>query len=103
MIDRDFARAHRDNIICYRRLLDTRLPELERFSVKKRLDEEEVVLQALSKGVSADRHLNRACCSQMMTNRRLRERWNAANYIVAIALGTAVWLWLIFWVADQMT
>jgi hypothetical protein len=37
-----------------------------------------------------------------VTQRRLLEKWTAANYIVAVALAMAGWLWLIFWIADQM-
>jgi hypothetical protein len=37
-----------------------------------------------------------------MTHRRLREKWNVANYIVAIFLATVGWLCLMAWIIDQM-
>jgi hypothetical protein len=40
-------RAHRDNIHRYRRLLATRLSELERAYILKRLQDEEAASQAL--------------------------------------------------------
>lgn len=50
MMDETFARlrAHRNNIYRYRRLLDTKLSELERSFIVKRLDEEQVAFQSLS-------------------------------------------------------
>lgn len=49
MIDENLARlrAHRNNIQRYRRLLATRLSELERAYVLKRLEDEESASQAL--------------------------------------------------------
>ncbi|OKO91800.1 hypothetical protein AC629_01965 [Bradyrhizobium sp. NAS80.1] len=49
MIDENLARlrAHRNNIHRYRRLLATRLSELERAYILKRLQDEEAALQAL--------------------------------------------------------
>ena len=49
MIDENLARlrAHRNNIQRYRRLLATRLSELERAYILKRLQDEEAASQAL--------------------------------------------------------
>ena len=49
MLDEDFARirAHRNNIHRYRRLLRTRLSELERQFIERRLAEEQAALDAL--------------------------------------------------------
>ncbi|WP_027565152.1 hypothetical protein [Bradyrhizobium arachidis] len=50
MIDEDFAgiRAHRNNIHRYRRLLKTRLSDLERQFIERRLSEESSALEALT-------------------------------------------------------
>ncbi|MHC2842837.1 hypothetical protein [Bradyrhizobium diazoefficiens] len=50
MLDEDLARirAHRNNIHRYRRLLRTRLSELERQFIERRLAEEQTALDALS-------------------------------------------------------
>jgi len=50
MLDEDFARirAHRNNIHRYRRLLRTRLSELERQFIERRLAEEQTALDALA-------------------------------------------------------
>jgi hypothetical protein len=50
MIDENFARlhAHRNNIHRYRRLLKTRLSDLEQAYIEKRLKEEEAAVRALS-------------------------------------------------------
>jgi hypothetical protein len=50
MLDEDFARirAHRNNIHRYRRLLRTRLSELERQFIERRLAEEQTALHALA-------------------------------------------------------
>jgi hypothetical protein len=49
MLDEDLARirAHRNNIHRYRRLLRTRLSELERQFIERRLAEEQTALDAL--------------------------------------------------------
>lgn len=50
MLDADLARisAHRNNIQRYRRLLRTRLSDLERHFIESRLAEEQIVLDALT-------------------------------------------------------
>jgi hypothetical protein len=50
MIDEQLARmrTHRNNIECYRHLLQTRLTELERQFVEKRLTEEQSKLESLA-------------------------------------------------------
>ena len=50
MIDENLARlrAHRNNIHRYRRLLATRLTDLERSYVERRLEEEQLALDAVS-------------------------------------------------------
>ena len=50
MIDEDLARlrAHRNNIHRYRRLLKTRLTDLERNYIETRLKEEEAAVHKLS-------------------------------------------------------
>lgn len=50
MLDEDFARirAHRNNIHRYRRLLGTRLSDIERHFIERRLAEEETALRALA-------------------------------------------------------
>ena len=50
MLDEDFARirAHRNNIHRYRRLLRTKLSELERQFIERRLAEEQTALDALA-------------------------------------------------------
>jgi len=50
MLDEGFARirAHRNNIHRYRRLLRTRLSELERQFIERRLAEEQTALDALA-------------------------------------------------------
>jgi hypothetical protein len=50
MLDEDFARirAHRNNIHRYRRLLGTRLSDLERQFIERRLAEEQTALKALA-------------------------------------------------------
>ncbi|OKO83714.1 hypothetical protein [Bradyrhizobium sp. AS23.2] len=50
MLDEDFARirAHRNNIHRYRRLLNTRLSDLERQFIERRLAEEQTALEALA-------------------------------------------------------
>jgi hypothetical protein len=50
MLDEDFARirAHRNNIHRHRRLLRTRLSELERQFIERRLAEEQTALDALA-------------------------------------------------------
>jgi hypothetical protein len=50
MLDADLARirAHRNNIHRYRRLLRTRLSDLERQFIERRLAEEQTVLDALA-------------------------------------------------------
>jgi hypothetical protein len=50
MLDEDFARirAHRNNIHRYRRLLGTRLSDIERQFIERRLAEEETALRALA-------------------------------------------------------
>ena len=49
MFDEDLARirAHRNNIHRYRRLLKTRLSDLERQFIERRLTEEQAALEAL--------------------------------------------------------
>ena len=56
MLDEDFARirAHRNNIHRYRRLLRTRLSELERQFIERRLAEEQTALDALAAETFAD-------------------------------------------------
>ncbi len=50
MLDEDLARirAHRNNIHRYRRLLKTRLSDLERQFIERRLSEEQAALEALA-------------------------------------------------------
>ena len=50
MLDQDFARirAHRNNLSRYRRLLKTRLSDIERQFVERRLTEEQAALEALA-------------------------------------------------------
>jgi hypothetical protein len=50
MLDEDFARirAHRNNIHRYRRLLGTRLSDIERQFIERRLGEEQTALKALA-------------------------------------------------------
>ncbi|MDE5442619.1 hypothetical protein GWG65_14410 [Bradyrhizobium sp. CSA207] len=50
MLDDNFARlrAHRNNIHRYRRLLKTRLSELERHFIERRLAEEQSALDSLT-------------------------------------------------------
>jgi hypothetical protein len=50
MFDEDLARirVHRNNIHRYRRLLKTRLSDLERQFIKRRLSEEQAAVKALS-------------------------------------------------------
>jgi hypothetical protein len=50
MLDLDFARirAHRNNVARYRRLLKTRLSDLERQFIERRLAEEQAALEALA-------------------------------------------------------
>jgi hypothetical protein len=50
MLDEDLARirAHRNNIQRYRRLLRTKLSELERKFIERRLAEEQTALQPLA-------------------------------------------------------
>jgi hypothetical protein len=50
MIDENLARlrAHRNNILRYRRLLATRLTNLERAYIERRLEEERASMDALS-------------------------------------------------------
>jgi len=50
MLDADFARirAHRNNIHRYRRLLRTRLSDLERQFIERRLAEEQTALDTLA-------------------------------------------------------
>jgi len=50
MLDEDFARsrAHRNNIHRYRSLLKTRLSDLERQFIERRLSEETALLEALT-------------------------------------------------------
>lgn len=50
MLDEDFVRirAHRNNIHRYRRLLGTRLSDIERQFIDRRLAEEETALKALA-------------------------------------------------------
>ncbi|GLR99290.1 hypothetical protein GCM10007858_69330 [Bradyrhizobium liaoningense] len=50
MLDEDVARirAHRNNIHRYRRLLQTKLSELERQFIERRLAEEQTALDALA-------------------------------------------------------
>jgi hypothetical protein len=46
-------RTYRDNIARYRRLLETKLSELEREYIQTRLSEEQFKLEALGSGASA--------------------------------------------------
>lgn len=50
MLDRDLARirTHRNNIHRYRRLLGTKLSDVERQFIERRLSEEQTALQALA-------------------------------------------------------
>lgn len=50
MLNENFARipSHRNNIHRYRRLLNTRLTELERRFIERRLSEEQAALKALA-------------------------------------------------------
>lgn len=50
MLDQDFARirAHRNNLSRYRRLLKTRLSDIERQFIERRLAEEQAALEALT-------------------------------------------------------
>ena len=50
MLDEDFVRirAHRNNIHRYRRLLGTKLSDMERQFIERRLAEEETALKALA-------------------------------------------------------
>ena len=50
MLDEEFARirAHRNNIHPYRRLLGTRLSDIERQFIERRLAEEETALKAMA-------------------------------------------------------
>jgi len=50
MLDRDLARirTHRNNIHRYRRLLGTKLSDVEREFIERRLSEEQSALQALA-------------------------------------------------------
>jgi hypothetical protein len=50
MLDEDFARirAHRNNIHRYRRLLKTRLSDLERRFIERRMSEQTSALEALT-------------------------------------------------------
>lgn len=50
MLDQDFARVrvHRDNLSRYRRLLKTRLSDIERQFIERRLAEEQTALEALT-------------------------------------------------------
>ncbi|WFU77113.1 hypothetical protein [Bradyrhizobium sp. CB2312] len=50
MLDEDLARirAHRNNVSRYRRLLKTRLSDLERQFIERRLSEEQTALAALA-------------------------------------------------------
>lgn len=50
MIDENLARlrAHRNNIYRYRRLLTTKLTELERSYIERRLQEEQSAMESLS-------------------------------------------------------
>ena len=50
MLDEEFARirAYRNNIHRYRRLLETRLSDIERQFVERRLAEEQTALKALA-------------------------------------------------------
>ena len=54
MIEENFARlrAHRNNIYRYRRLLATKLTELERSYIEKRLQEEEAASTLSSRQLS---------------------------------------------------
>ena len=53
MLDQDLARirAHRNNLQRYRRLLATRLSEIERQFIERRLTEEQAALEALAADV----------------------------------------------------
>lgn len=50
MLDQDFARicAHRNNLSRYRRLLKTRLSDIERQFIERRLAEEQAALEAVT-------------------------------------------------------
>ena len=50
MADEDFAqlRAHRQNVARYRQLLETRLTDLERDFVARRLGEEQLAIESLA-------------------------------------------------------
>lgn len=50
MLDQDFARfrAHRNNLSRYRRLLKTRLSDIERQFIERRLAEEQAALEAFA-------------------------------------------------------
>lgn len=58
MIDENLARlrAHRNNVHRYRRLLATRLSDLERAHIERQLAEEQASIEALSR-----RHFRLAC------------------------------------------
>ena len=53
MLDQDIARirAHRNNLSRYRRLLKTRLSDIERRFIERRLAEEQTALEALAADV----------------------------------------------------
>jgi hypothetical protein len=53
MLDQDLARlrAHRNNLSRYRRLLKTKLSDIERRFVERRLAEEQTALEALAADV----------------------------------------------------
>ncbi|MBR0970621.1 hypothetical protein JQ572_08540 [Bradyrhizobium japonicum] len=52
MLDQDLARirAHRNNLSRYRRLLKTKLSDIERQFIERRLAEEQAALDALAAG-----------------------------------------------------
>ncbi|MGY8637029.1 hypothetical protein RAD15_31620 [Bradyrhizobium sp. 14AA] len=52
MLDQDLARirAHRNNLCRYRRLLKTKLSDIERQFIERRLTEEQTALAALAAG-----------------------------------------------------
>jgi hypothetical protein len=54
MLDRDLARirTHRNNIHRYRRLIGTKLSDVERQFIERRLSEEQSALQALAAEIS---------------------------------------------------
>lgn len=54
MLDQDFVRirAHRNNLSRYRRLLETRLSDIERQFIERRLAEEQAALEALAADVN---------------------------------------------------